>query len=223
MVQNHGIDVYLARFADIDDRYIKDRFREHPVPANSPKFTGNTNEAYIEAVDGERFVVVVDLGEDFDAKGSARLWIECFIDGEFMSKQVIPDVQLREGVPRESTLQGRYTNEHTNLHLDRKLVKCGYAFSPLLTGTLRTFPLSHSQEFRVLTLPDDNSTMSDNRVHQAVATYGTIVVKIWRCVNVGTGRPLTTIINNFPCDVIRGPRVSAKAVVEDNHVSHAVQ
>jgi hypothetical protein len=63
MVQTHGIDVYLARFADIDDRYIKDRFREHPVPANSPKFTSNTNEAYIEAVDGERFAVVVDLGE----------------------------------------------------------------------------------------------------------------------------------------------------------------
>jgi hypothetical protein len=62
--------------------------------------------------------------------------------------------------------------------------------------------------------------MSDNEAHRVAATYGTIVVKIWRCINFGTGRPLTTVIHDLPCDVIRGSRVSAKAVVEDNHVSH---
>jgi hypothetical protein len=65
--------------------------------------------------------------------------------------------------------------------------------------------------------------MSDNEVHRAVATFGTVVVKVWRCVNVGSGRPLTTIISNFPCDVVRDSCVSAKAVFEENHVSHAVQ
>jgi hypothetical protein len=65
--------------------------------------------------------------------------------------------------------------------------------------------------------------MNDNQVHRAVATYAAVVVKIWRCINVGTDRSLTTIINDFPSDVVRDSRVSAKAVVEDSHVSHAVQ
>jgi hypothetical protein len=90
MVRNQGINLYLAPFDDISNV-----FREYPVTATSPGFTANATEAYIEAVDGERFVVVVDLGEEFEAKGSARLRIECFIDGEFISKQVSPYVLLK--------------------------------------------------------------------------------------------------------------------------------
>jgi hypothetical protein len=80
MVRNQGINVYLAPFDDISNV-----FREYPVTATSPGFTANATEAYIEAVDGE----------EFEAKGSARLRIECFIDGEFISKQVSPYVLLK--------------------------------------------------------------------------------------------------------------------------------
>jgi hypothetical protein len=65
--------------------------------------------------------------------------------------------------------------------------------------------------------------MGEHEINQAVATYGTVVVRIWRCVNVGTGRPLTTITHPFPSDVVPASRVSSAAVVENAHVSHAVQ
>lgn len=63
MVQDQGIEVYLALFGDITRRY-----KEYPVPATSPGFTGNPNEVYIEAVDGERFVIVADTWKLSDVK-----------------------------------------------------------------------------------------------------------------------------------------------------------
>jgi hypothetical protein len=134
MVRHQGIEVYLAPFTNISGR-----FNEHPVSTTSP------GEAYIEAVYGEPFVVVVDLSEDYQAKGSARLWIECFLDGEFISKQVSPYVTLRDAVPPGSDLKDRYTNSRAELHIDKRRVKCGYAFSPVLMGTLYTSTLNYSQ------------------------------------------------------------------------------
>jgi hypothetical protein len=52
-------------------------------------------------------VIVVDLGEEFEAKGSARLRIECFLDGEMVSKQVGSYALLSEGAPPESALKSR--------------------------------------------------------------------------------------------------------------------
>jgi hypothetical protein len=56
MVQSHGIDVYLVQFGNPDKRYP-----EHTIPRTSPAFTRDPNEVYVEAVNGERFVVVIDL------------------------------------------------------------------------------------------------------------------------------------------------------------------
>jgi hypothetical protein len=39
-------------------------------------FTSDANEVYIEAVDRERFIIVVDLLNDFDIKGSSHLRIQ---------------------------------------------------------------------------------------------------------------------------------------------------
>jgi len=57
MVQDQGIEVYLAQFSDIANRY-----KEYPVPTASPSLTGDANEVYVEAPDGERFMIVVRLG-----------------------------------------------------------------------------------------------------------------------------------------------------------------
>jgi hypothetical protein len=113
MVHKQGIAVYLVPSDDLSER-----FNEHPVPATSPEFTGNPNKAYIEAVDGERFTIVVDLGADFEEKGSARLWIECFLDGAFISKHVIPYVVLKESAPPGSDLKGLYTYSRADLHIN---------------------------------------------------------------------------------------------------------
>ena len=75
MVQDQGLDVYLAPFADITKRY-----QQHAVPAGSPNFTGDPNEVYIEAIDGERFIIVVDLMKWFDMGGATHLRILHEID-----------------------------------------------------------------------------------------------------------------------------------------------
>jgi hypothetical protein len=75
MVQNQGIDVYLAPFDDYTRRY-----QQHTVPAASPNFKNDSNEVYIEAADGERFLVMVELLKDFDAKGGTHLSIEYEVD-----------------------------------------------------------------------------------------------------------------------------------------------
>jgi formylmethanofuran dehydrogenase subunit D len=61
MVQNQGLDVYLAPFDDNASRY-----QQYTASAASPDFTGDPNEVYIEAVDGERFIIMVDVMESFD-------------------------------------------------------------------------------------------------------------------------------------------------------------
>lgn len=135
MVQNQGIEVYLTPLLDISKRY-----KEFPVPATSPSFTGNDNEAYIEAVDGERFMIVVDINEQFQEQGGARLRIECFLDGEFVCKQVVPHVVLREGIPPGYTRKGQYINDRAEMYIDGSLIRCGYAFASLLMGTFCTLP-----------------------------------------------------------------------------------
>jgi hypothetical protein len=68
MVQQQGIDVYLAPFGKIDQRYP-----EHPAPVSSTSTTADIKDVYIEAVDADRFVVVVDFGKDFDGKVAAMI------------------------------------------------------------------------------------------------------------------------------------------------------
>ena len=75
MVQNQGIDVYLAPYSDINGRY-----EQHAVPLGSSAFTNDPNEIYIEAVDGERFTIVGDLLKDFDMKGAEHLYFTYEMD-----------------------------------------------------------------------------------------------------------------------------------------------
>jgi hypothetical protein len=105
MVKSQGIEVCLAPFNDITQRYTEFPADPTEFPTRFP--AEDAHEAYIEAVNGERFVIVVDLGEEFEAKGSARLRIECFLDGELVSKQVSSYALLSEGAPPESALKSR--------------------------------------------------------------------------------------------------------------------
>jgi hypothetical protein len=132
MVQSQGVDVYITPYIDITRRY-----KEYSVPATSPGFTGNTNEVYIEAVDGERFAVVVDLKDDYDAKGGDRLIIKSRFD-ETVEAWRHSYGPLSEDVPTGSGLKGRCIIEETDRQVGGSLVKCGYAFAPLKTGTLHT-------------------------------------------------------------------------------------
>jgi hypothetical protein len=143
MVQDQGIDVYLAPHSDTTKRYP-----EHAVPSTSPVFSSNANEVYIEAVDGERFVIVVDLLKDFDAKGSKNLKIDYGIDGGgTMGQSSYP--QPAKCVRKHARLRGRDIAETEVRKIDGRWVRCGYTFAQLNMGitylTLsRTSPDSES-------------------------------------------------------------------------------
>jgi hypothetical protein len=105
MVQHQCNDVYLAPFGNPEGRY-----REYAAPVDSPVYTGDPNEVWIEAVDGERFVIVVDLLNGFDPKGSKALQIHRRVnDGSYSSVQDYP--LLRWCVPDGVDLQGRYKRD----------------------------------------------------------------------------------------------------------------
>lgn len=75
MVKQQDIDIYLAPFGRENQRYP-----EYSGPVGSSNAYANSKDVYIEAVDGERFVLVIDLTKDFDAKGSPMLHIKYGLD-----------------------------------------------------------------------------------------------------------------------------------------------
>jgi hypothetical protein len=130
MVQHQGIDVYLAPLGNPDGRY-----REYAAPVDSPVYTGDPNEVWIEAVDGERFVIVVDLLNGFDRRGSKALQIHRRVNDDWYSS-VQGYWLLRRPVPDGVDLQGRETRDTEARKVDGRWVKCGYAFGRLEIGIL---------------------------------------------------------------------------------------
>jgi len=132
MVQDQGIDVYLAPFNN-----VKRRYPQHGVPAISPNFTGDPNEVYIEAVDGERFVVVLDLMKDFNMYGADHLYIEWYVDEDHDAGGRVDHYHLSElkaGKSRGKALKGRLTYEIINPKIDGVWKTCGFTFAALDIG-----------------------------------------------------------------------------------------
>jgi hypothetical protein len=130
MVQHQGIDVYLAPFGNPEGRH-----REYAAPVDSPVYTGDLNEVWIEAVDGERFVIVVDLFNGFDPKGSTALLIYRRVNDSWYSS--VQDYSLlRWNVPDGVDLQGHYTRDTEPRKVDGRWVKCGFTFGRLDIGII---------------------------------------------------------------------------------------
>lgn len=135
MVQHQGIDVYVAPHAAINKRYP-----EHAVPVTSPAYTGDPNEVYIEAVDDERFVVVMDLMDSFDPGDTEAVQITYLIDhddelhnGECTNRTLST---LKASRPRGYDLKGRYIYQDTHRHVGEEWFKCGFTFASLQMGTV---------------------------------------------------------------------------------------
>lgn len=77
--ENAGVEVYV-RPHDSDTSY-----REREAPRSSPLYTGFKNERYIEAVNDERFEVVVTLDSAFDFKNYTQASVDLVIDGGSIS------------------------------------------------------------------------------------------------------------------------------------------
>lgn len=77
MVQNQGIDVRVAPYSGTNNF---ERYQQYTMPANSLHFSGDPNEVYIEANDGERLVIVLDLLPYYQPNGSDFIWVELEVD-----------------------------------------------------------------------------------------------------------------------------------------------
>lgn len=132
MVQDQGIEVYLAPYSDISKRYP-----EHAVPTTSSSLSGKPNEVYIEAVDGERFVIVVDLLKDFDAKGCQRLRIAFNTGGKWVSHLLDLSASAKR-IHDTPQLQGRDVIHLRIKKIDGSLVRHEFKFAELKIGTLPT-------------------------------------------------------------------------------------
>jgi hypothetical protein len=130
MVQHQGIDVYLAPFGNIGGRY-----QEHTAPVGSPVYTGNPNDVWIEAVDGERFVIVVDLLNGFDPKGSKAIRTRCKVHG-VSHESYHSYLRVNDGVPQGVGIQGHIARETEARKIDGRWVRCGYAFARLEIGMI---------------------------------------------------------------------------------------
>lgn len=129
MVQDQGIEVYLAPSSDITKRY-----KEYSIPTTSPSFTGNPNEVYIEAVDGERFVIVADTWNITDVKGRERLKISCQTDSaDDPTGPWRCDFAYAGWLPFGSPIQGRYIYT-CQRQIQEGEGTCGNVFVPLQIG-----------------------------------------------------------------------------------------
>jgi hypothetical protein len=105
------------------------------VPAASPNFKNDSNEVYIEAADGERFLVMVELLKDFDAKGGTHLSIEYEVD-ESGGINGYPSLSaLKEKTHGDPQLKGRDWCEETTRKIGGDWIDCGFTFSSLKAGT----------------------------------------------------------------------------------------
>jgi hypothetical protein len=132
MPQDQGLDVYLVPFGDMRERY-----RQHVVPTTSPSFAGDRNQIYIEAVDDERFVIVVDLLPEFDFQGYKHLRITYELDGasgKIGSATYRDFKDFRYERPRRSGLKGRYTLDSIIHKFDGSWSDCAFSFVSLTTG-----------------------------------------------------------------------------------------
>jgi hypothetical protein len=145
MVQNQGIDIYLAPFDHKNKRKINTRYPQHGVPSISSNFTGDPNEVYIEAVDGERFVVVLDLMKDFSMHGADHLYIEWYVDQDHASGRSdhYPLSELKAGEPRGKALKGRCTYDTIDRKIDGVWKTCGFTFTALDIGNEPLFVFQH--------------------------------------------------------------------------------
>jgi hypothetical protein len=220
MVQDQGLDVYLAPFGNITNRY-----QQHSVPAGSPNFTGDPNEVYIEAVDGERFIIVTDLMKWFDMKGATHLCITYDIDqargasGRACYRSL---TELEARRPVEMRLKGRQILESTSRKMDGAWSWCGFVFASLVMGNASCFLrwVVTAADYRA----DEELDMATDEIARDVDMHGKIVVTVSR----GNLVKRTKQCDSGEAKLWKGydapdTKILSKQVVKDSRVSHAVK
>jgi hypothetical protein len=213
MVQDQGLNVYLAPARDFTRPYPQLVSRE-----GTSSFTDDPNEVYIEAVDNERFVVIVDLLPDFDFMGAKNLRFLCELDDSQGTTGCaglgdLEDFESR--VPEDSGLMGRHLFTEMTRKVDGKWSDCAITFGRLETGNdtlLDQWPATSANH-----PADEEMRLTNAEIAYAVETLGRVVVTVFRG-NRKNSRSALWKGHNTP-DI----ETSSTKIVRDNGVSHAIK
>lgn len=213
MVQDQGLNVYLAPARDFNKPYPQLVPRE-----GTSSFITDPNEVYIEAVDDERFVVIIDLLKDFDFKGAKDLRFLCELDDSQGTTGCaglgdLEDFESR--VPEGSSLMGRHLFTEMTRKVDGTWSDCAITFGRLETGNDTHFDQCLTTSANHPT--DKEMRLSNAETAYAVETYGRVVLTVWRGNRKNVRSALWKGYN--PPDI----ETSSAEVVLDNGVSHAIK
>jgi hypothetical protein len=98
---------------------------------------GDANEVYIEAVDGERFIIVVDFLNNFDIKGGSHLRIQYHMEqarGKTSRALYACLPSLHAKAQGEHDAVGREVLDEMDMKVRGAWSRCGFVFAPLQTG-----------------------------------------------------------------------------------------
>nr|OQO21471.1 hypothetical protein B0A51_08850 [Rachicladosporium sp. CCFEE 5018] len=124
MVVCNGIEVYIARKSD------GQRYAEYTPPAGSPAYTGNPNEIYIQAREGEHFAVRRRVLPGFDFMGVTHLKTNIAIgehQGAFLD-------HTRKEIEAAGDAGHVTSYSSSTKYIDGMWMRCALTFSALSLG-----------------------------------------------------------------------------------------
>ena len=119
-----GIEVFIKPYES------EGQYKEYEAPHDSPLFTGNERERYIEAVTDERFEMVVLLHSEFSFLGETYAQILCDVDGGTRRpRKYIESHDIEADTPHRTTI------DSVRETLDGKSRSIGFAFGEVHRGS----------------------------------------------------------------------------------------
>lgn len=122
MVQLDNIDIYVVYQRDHAQRYT-----EYTVPLDSKANRKDIYERYIEAVDEQRFALIVHIGDDFDFKGATHININWAIDA----------IAFVATLPEDSA-RGKLVIDSIPMKVNGNWLESGFKFKHLALGKQRS-------------------------------------------------------------------------------------
>lgn len=125
MVKSRGVEAYLVRY---DDNV---RYAEHDYPATAQEAMSTSTEVYVEAVEDERYAIVVVLTPDFKFGRSPYVKIRRELD--YSATQVLLRVKtVQESLRSKGFFEYKY--DSAPVQIEGTWKKCELNFNRLQIG-----------------------------------------------------------------------------------------
>lgn len=133
MVQFKHVKVTVIRYDD------KKPYHEYRIAQNATMRARNTKEAYVEAVSGERFAVVVEVLPAFDFKSAPFVRIKVAIDGLNSKHLYIRQADVNGTHDSATSKKECRVQEDCTREIDGRWMRCGLVFAELQLGICKIY------------------------------------------------------------------------------------